>query len=470
MAEQASQQLSDYLKIRLSPDGMKAFVDFFTPPPQEVDFQLTVLDLKRLLDDKGICYGLLSDIQFEHVIDSWLGTMLDVIVAKGTEPTSSIPESIEYTFNLKPSLHLLERDDGTVDYRELGLMQNAVVGQLLAFKKPAVLGAPGIDVRNQPVAPLTPPPVPMPAGSGTTISDDGMKLYAATDGQLVFGTDSKVTVSTVYYVKEDVNFSTGNIDFRGSVVVRGNVSSGFTVKADHHIEIYGIVEAANIICGGDLVIRGGVQGSARTHLEAGGTIRAMYLQNAVVQAGGDLSVSDSIMHSTVSARTVRITGKRGLLLGGKTTVTDGLFARVLGSHLSVVTPIILGHFPSPQEHIMELDKQCVSLQEQIIAVEESVRRMNVFRDGTKPLTGEQKRAQERANATVIELQEKVQNLQSQQAPWVEMLAGDAPYVYIGTVAYAGVMIHASVADFHIEELTRACKYVLHEQGFERVSL
>jgi len=169
MAEQASQQLSDYLKIRLSSDGMKAIVDFLTPPPQEVDFHLTAFDLKSLLDDKGICYGLLSDNDLEHVIDSWLAPMIDVVVAKGTEPTPSIPESIEYTFNLKPSLHLLERDDGSVDFRELGLMQNAVVGQLLAFKKPAVLGAPGIDVRNQPVAPRTLPPVPMPAGTGTTV-------------------------------------------------------------------------------------------------------------------------------------------------------------------------------------------------------------------------------------------------------------------------------------------------------------
>ena len=46
----------------------------------------------------------------------------------------------------------------------------------------------------------------------------------------------------VYVVPGDVDFSTGNIDFIGSVKVMGSVRNGFSVKAEGNVEIMGRLE------------------------------------------------------------------------------------------------------------------------------------------------------------------------------------------------------------------------------------
>ena len=62
-------------------------------------------------------------------------------------------------------------------------------------------------------------------------------------------------------VLDNVNLKTGNIDFEGSVLVRGEVLAGFQVIATRDVIVKGIVENAKIVAGRDIIISGGVIGS-----------------------------------------------------------------------------------------------------------------------------------------------------------------------------------------------------------------
>ena len=87
--------------------------------------------------------------------------------------------------------------------------------------------------------------------------------------------EGKVFVSDVYEV-ENVDLSTGNIDFEGSVQVKGNVSSNFVIRAGGNVIISGVVEGAYIEAGGNIIIARGMNGMTKGILKAGGNIVAKF--------------------------------------------------------------------------------------------------------------------------------------------------------------------------------------------------
>lgn len=123
--------------------------------------------------------------------------------------------------------------------------------------------------------------------------------------------EGKVFVSDVYEV-ENVDLSTGNIDFEGSVQVNGNVSSNFVIRAGSNVIISGVVEGAYIEAGGNIIIARGMNGMAKGTLKAGGNIVAKFLENATASAGGYVS-TESILHSNVIAATeIQVTASEDL--------------------------------------------------------------------------------------------------------------------------------------------------------------
>ena len=61
------------------------------------------------------------------------------------------------------------------------------------------------------------------------VSEDKLKLISKVDGHVTLEND-KVFVSNVLELV-DVDASTGDINYSGSVMIKGNVLAGFSVKA-----------------------------------------------------------------------------------------------------------------------------------------------------------------------------------------------------------------------------------------------
>ena len=59
----------------------------------------------------------------------------------------------------------------------------------------------------------------------------------------------------------NVDFSTGSINFLGDINIKGDVLSGFTVRAMGNIHVDGVIEAGSAVeAGGDLVVVKGILG------------------------------------------------------------------------------------------------------------------------------------------------------------------------------------------------------------------
>ena len=98
-------------------------------------------------------------------------------------------------------------------------------------------------------------------GHNITLSEDRKTLTADVDGHVML-VEGKVFVSNVLEV-ENVDISTGNIEYEGSVKVNGNVCTNFSVKAKGNIEVSGVVEGACLEADGNIIIARGMNGMAR---------------------------------------------------------------------------------------------------------------------------------------------------------------------------------------------------------------
>jgi uncharacterized protein (DUF342 family) len=95
--------------------------------------------------------------------------------------------------------------------------------------------------------------------SGACIDpDDPNRLLAAIAGQPV-AVPGGMIVEPVYTVSA-VNMASGNVSFDGSVVVRGDVAAGMTVKVTGDIQIGGTADPCRLEAGGNIVIKGGALG------------------------------------------------------------------------------------------------------------------------------------------------------------------------------------------------------------------
>lgn len=170
----------------------------------------------------------------------------------------------------------------------------------------------------------------------------------------------------VYEVNGDVDFAIGNIDFVGNVVIRGNVLTGFKIKAGGDIRITGGVEGAIVEAAGSIEISAGILGHNKGMLKAGKNVKCAFVQDATVEAAEDIVVSQSIMHSNIRAgRNVICKGTKGLIVGGVVQAGEKVETRTIGNTLSTVTVIEVGALPELRNEFLELRQQLKALNENL---------------------------------------------------------------------------------------------------------
>jgi uncharacterized protein (DUF342 family) len=275
---------------------------------------------------------------------------------------------VETDWQMKPK----EKEDGSVDFKDLGIIQEIKAGSLLCEKKPAVKGTPGTDVRGVAIAAQDGKDKSLPEGKNTYMDEDKLKLYSSVDGHVTV-ISGKINVLDVYTVNGNVSNETGNIDFVSNVVVRGDVAQGFSVKATGDVTVEGVVEAAKIIVGGNLVIRGGFLGGETGLLEVTGKATCRFIESGKAIIRGDLETT-YIMNAMVQCSgTVNLIGK-GLIRGGHVSARTSVTANFLGSPKasSANTVIEIGNDPFLIQRFEELSKETEESQKNIAGLEAMV--------------------------------------------------------------------------------------------------
>lgn len=371
-------------EIIASPDKMQAFVVLHPPEGKGLPPETELI--RRALADKGVVYGVNERKVLELSQFPIYGTQ--ILIAEGKPSVNGRNGEVRMLVDVNKDSKPVVREDGTVNFKELDAIENVARGQVLAELLPPVKGVAGSTIAGVEIKPLDGKSATFNRGRNVTLSGDMQQLLADIDGQVMV-VDGKISVFSTYEIKADVDVSTGNINFVGNVVVRGNVLSGFIVEAGGNIEVQGVAEGATLIAGGSITLRRGMVGNGKGQVTAGTDIFAKYIENCRVEAKNNI-VAEAIMHSDVRCgNRMVLEGKKGLLVGGTAQVGKEVEAKVIGSQMSTATVIEVGVDPNLRERLKFLRAEVGQMDENLKKSNQAIALLKKM-DGAGQLTDDKR--------------------------------------------------------------------------------
>lgn len=329
--------------LRTSKGGMSVWMD--CTPASGRGLPLTPEHVRSVLAKEGICYGLQEDKIRESVLmanESRL-TQTEVLVAAGLPPVKGKDGEAEFKFAVdgrKQEFRILP--DGRIDYKNSVNILMAKKGDLLAVLRDPGKGTAGMDVMGQPVPAQDGEPMRLTAGQGVRQSPDGNAFYATVNGNIVLN-NTMLEIMEFFVVNSDVDFSTGNIQFNGNVVINGDIKEGFEVQATGDIIVMKNIESSRVSAGRDVKVTGGIVSKGAGLVSAGRDIMADYAQNARLEAQGNVFLENFSVNSMIfTSRFLRMQSKRGTVLGGEIFAQKGVDVKVLGSENGKKTFVEVG--------------------------------------------------------------------------------------------------------------------------------
>ncbi|MCZ8520028.1 MULTISPECIES: DUF342 domain-containing protein [Paenibacillus] len=348
--------LTYYMDITVSDDKLMAYVQFSNC---DEAFSVTKEQFAGLLEASHIVHGIDEGKVAEIVNHPQAFFLSKTVIATGDAPQEGVDGSIKTLFDLDDkSKRPLELEDGTVDYKEVTAIHNVRKGQLIAERLPAVKSIEGRAVTGEPLFSKDGKEARFKIGKNVVTDPDQLAMYAAIDGMVSKTDRDKINVFPIFEVNGDIDYNIGNIDFVGTVVIRGNVLPGFRVRAAGDIRITGSVEAADLEAEGSIEITAGILGHNKGLIRAGRRIKSSFVQDATVEAGEEVVITQSIMHSQIRAgRQVICTGAKGLIVGGMIQAGERVAARTIGNSMSTPTTLEVGVLPELRNELGALRTQ-----------------------------------------------------------------------------------------------------------------
>jgi hypothetical protein len=283
-----------------------------------------------------------------------------VVAASGKQPVAGEDGYIKWNFETESKKIEIEIDDkGNVDYHKILKINTVNAGEIIGEKIDRVPGVDGFNIFNEPIKAKAPKDAKMIKGKNVDITTDGYFFQAIISGQLIIK-NSVPAVVPLFEVKGDVDYSTGNIEFNGSVVVHGTVLDGFIVKSEGNIEIKKTVNAAILEAKGNVILAGGFIGKDSGSIKAGGKIGAKFIQGGVIYSEDEVIVENNIMHSNVtSGKQVVVKGKKAAIVGGKIFASEYVEAQTIGAPAGTRTQIDVGVDILKEQEIQRIDAESV---------------------------------------------------------------------------------------------------------------
>lgn len=374
--------------VRVSSDGMEAYVYLGRPQPGEKEYVKE--EIMQALSKKNVTAGVNEQAVERMISERRFGK--EMLVAKGKKPIDGQDGFYQYNFNMeldkKPKLN----PDGSVDYWSIHAMETVEEGQVIAVYHEPVDGSPGMTVTGKLVMGKRGRPQPPLTGKGFNRSEDNKIYTAATTGKIEM-INNRIVVSNVYEISGDVDLSTGNIDFRGDVVVHGGVTTGSVIRATGSVVVDGVAEACRIEAGKDIILRAGFLGSGRGSIKAQGNIYAKFFEYAEVECECCIEATSALNCKINCKDSVTMDGRHASIVGGSLCAIGGVEAGVFGNEKELRTDIRIGVDKEMLERQEELKKRVKDAEDTIKRVNAALKQVD---EALKQVSGDNRLIEQKA--------------------------------------------------------------------------
>jgi uncharacterized protein (DUF342 family) len=460
-----AERVDGTLQLQVTDDAHKALLSI---KPPHGGAPVTEAQVMAALQAEGVSHGIKTEA-IKAALQS--GATENAVIAEATLPTAGTDTVFESLIPAVKHAHPKINEDGRADYHEIGALITVAAGDKVMRKHPPTSGTHGVDVRGQVITATAGKDLNFKSGLSGVAPDPADKniLLASIGGRPVL-VENGVEVSHVITVK-NVDIASGNIHFVGTVNIQGDVMEGMQVQATDDIIISGMVEGAELEAGGDITINKGVigRGEVRTEsgepghgvakLNSGGSITARFIENALVEAAGNVTVGELVSHCEISSLQQVIVGKKGAkkghILGGKTRATLGIEAQVIGSQSDVKTIIAVGNNPNLHKQVRQLRAQLEENEEEKLKLLTLISRLRLQADTkSKLLLARVLATQDKLLADSQALEDEIKTLEKQDE------LNNSAKVKIGKHAFSGVTITICDKEYIVQDRTVAGEFSL----------
>ena len=374
------------LVIDISKDEMLATVT--VTPPSLSGAEVSEEQIVRHLETQGVVAGIEMEKITEFVDNPVYNSPCEVAAA--IKPQDGRDAYMVFNFETDPTkLKLKESKDGQVNFKELNQIQNVVKGQPLATKMPPERGKAGKTLFGRYLEAKNGKDIRIPLGKNVELDKDGVTIIASMNGRVMYESEN-INVEPVLEL-DAVNIKTGNIDFLGTVVVKGNVEDGYDVKASGNIEVMGTVGQSHLKSeSGDIIVSQGIFGHDVGVIQAGKSLWAKFIQSAKVEVEQFCIVSDSIMNSEVTAmKRIILNGKKAQITGGHLFATEEICAKNIGSPGGGAETILeVGFDPRLKQRLAEIQDEQNALMKELEETDNNIITLENFKKQRKTLAKE----------------------------------------------------------------------------------
>ncbi|MCG7530192.1 FapA family protein [Psychrobium sp. MM17-31] len=460
------------LSVEIINDDMKAIVTVNAPWGGK---HVRKKDLEHFIVLQGITSGIQTEYFDEHLkaaekLKPGQTYQFDAAIGQaaidGNDSEFKILVGTMEDRELKPQ----QRANGKVDMHDLGEVTTVAVNTPLIERIPPTEGKAGFTVFGKALAPTPGETFEFTVNDGTQISSDNSNLLVSAIEGVPRLYQGSIAINDTLKVK-NVDIGFGNIDYKGNVVVQGDVCEGMTVKTQGDITIGGCVNSATLIAGGNIIVEQGIFGKKRRedesltcHVEAEGSVSAQYMQYAELSAGVNVEAQTQLLHCHVTAGdSVKAANKgatKGTIFGGHITAKNKVSCVELGGNAGSKTELTLtAELGSVREkldaHQETLNKEFKVLQ-QLIAAHDKVKGIDSKQE-KKQLLSKLKRNIDKKVAIIVSVKKTMASLNEQIAQARESMS-----IVTKKTLYDGVKITMDNCESQTLEQYKAIKITLSD--------
>lgn len=353
------------------------------------------VEIIKAIQELGVKHGL-KHAELRGAIKT--GFCKNVLIAEGTWP--ELGQAVTFHSYLDDlDKELAEVDENAfMKYSDIGHLLLVNPGDKLMRRIPPVPGKDGVDIlgNNVPTKPVADMNFNS-ACTGTRIDEnDPNLLLADIPGQPKIISNG-IKINNIIEI-ENIDLSTGNLDFQGTIHIKGDVKSGMKLHSTGDIFVNGMIEAAEVIAGGNVSVKGGAIGASDIQsgvtsagappaciISKTGTVQVLFAQNIKISADKAVLITGNSTQCDLSAGTEIIVGKpksmrNGQIIGGITQATKLVKAVSFGSNTGVQTKIQVGDDPSWADKVMEQEK---AISHKTAELEYTIKQLNKLKQDKK---------------------------------------------------------------------------------------
>jgi hypothetical protein len=434
------------VEIEISEDKLHAYITLH--PAMHGGRILSKNDIIQQLNIYSIKFGV-NEKLIDEIIEN-KKFFIKTEIATGILPTPSSNGYIKVIFEQSSKPDLKEDEQGKVNFKDLNIIKNTKKDALLAKKMEPQLGNKGKNVFGEEVLPVEPKEAEWKLGINCYLSEDKKELFSSIEGRPILERNGTIRVDEVCLL-ENVDYSTGNVDFPGTIIVEGTVADNFTLKTKGSLLIKKSVGRVFLYAERDIVLSGGVMGRNGGIIESKSDIYAKFVEQGNLKAGKNIFIEEASLHSElVAGDSIIIKGGRGELIGGEAIAGKKITVSKLGAVVETKTELVVGLPPEVLTELRKMKEEILSHEDVLKKVKQNILKLT---DPRKEYDTEEKSML----ARLYEVEKKYNGLLSNTKVQYETIisnyeSDDDAYVEIEKSLFPKVLIHFGRGKTYASEL------------------